>query len=265
MSRRGLIWAAGAAGASALALIAALVIVMIVQGSDDDDPFADIPVPEGRVSCEAFVRADSYRWAASVTFFLEERPAGMDDSDGYGAKEFSFTQNMEGSYDHGAYEVVISTPVESESEEPAHIIVVGDNYWTLLNDVWAPGRVAEAPSFPVPYLPYNTCSAIAPDIFLQGVVGVPESVSEVSAHKYHFDELPTELPDRHASFGPQSDAARLIQTFSGDIWVADEGGYIIKFDMAGVGAHANGRKFSVKLSYDLSAINDKSVSVVPPA
>ena len=265
MSRRGLIWASGAALATIGVLAAAFLVVVIVQGGDEDTSLANIPVPEGRVSCEAFQRAGSYRYTARTTLDLEARQPGMDDSDTYRDEEFVYTQVIEGAYQGGKYDSVVSAEPLGSAEQPAPIIVAGDMYYVFISGTWNAHPMSDAPNFPIPYLPADTCASVAPDVFLDQADSVAEeAVAGEPATKYHFDDFETELPARHRSFGPQSDAARLIDSFGGDIWVADEGGYIIKIDITGVGAHPNGRELSVEISYELSAVNDGSIRIEPP-
>jgi hypothetical protein len=266
MSRRGLIWASGAALATIGVFAAAILVVVIVQGDDDSYDLGSIPVPEGRVSCEAFGKVYSYRYTARTTLDLEERTPDMDpEGDPYREAEFVYTQIIEGAYQGGGYDSVISAEPVGSSERPAPIIVVGDMYYVFINNAWNAHPISDAPSFPIPYLPSDTCASVAPDIFLDQADSVTEeAVAGVAAKKYHFEDFPTELPARHPSFGGQSDAARLIDSFGGDIWVADEGGYIIKIDIVGVGAHPNGRELTVSISYDLSAVNDRSIRVAAP-
>ncbi len=260
-SRTGLLYAFAAV--SIIAVVVALVVVGL-QGDDDGDAFADIVVAEGRVSCEAFVRARSYYFHTEVTIDQADREPGMDDSDGYREAGFFITQIVDGAFEDNNYEAVISALPTSEAQGETVLAVIGDTLFILTRNGWQTRPLSELETYPVPYLPSDTCQALAPDLFLSDVASVSETVSGVSAQKYHFDSLETDVPDRHPSFGLQSDAARFVNIFSGDVWVADEGGYIVKMDLSGTGQYDNGRKLTIEISYELSSINDGSIQIEPP-
>lgn len=262
LSRTGFLYAF-----TAVSVIAVVVALMAVSLQGDDDSgvtFADIVVAEGRVSCEAFLQARSYNFHTEVTIDLADREPGMDDSDGYRASGFLTTSIVDGAFEDGNYEVVISARPTSPAQGETVMVVFGDTLFFVLGGGWQSRPLNELESFPVPYLPADTCRALAPDLFLSDVASVSETVSGISAQKYHFDSLETDIPDRHPSFGPQSDAARFVNVYSGDVWVADEGGYIVKMDLSGTGQYENGRELTIEIAYDLSNINSGSIRIQPP-
>ena len=259
-SRIGLLYAFAAVS------IIAVVVTLVVVGlrGDDDDGFADIVVAEGRVSCEAFVRVRSYNYRTDVVLDLAARAPSMDDSDGRRPDAFLHERTIRGSFADGNYAIVIAAPPGQAASSDTVLTVFEDTAFFLVNDRWTSRPLAGLQSFPVPYLPSDTCKALAPDLFLSGLASVPETISGISAQKYHFDSLESDLPDNHPSFGAGSDAARFVNVYSGDVWVADEGGYIVKMALSGTGQYDNGRELTVEISYELSNINDSSIQIGPP-
>lgn len=240
-----------------------LAAAVVWAACDGGQASLEVTVEPGRVSCEAFHQFESYRYRTEVVLDLEERDPSMEPSDPYGRDAFKFTQVVEGAVQQGdRIEATLESP---ELEGPGtSVIVIEDIVWISLAGDWTARPLTEIDAFPIPYLPEDTCNAIAPDIDVSGLTGTPEMVGEIASQKYHFDAFQSDLPDRHPSFTPQSDAARIVNDYEGDIWIADEGSYVSKLDITGMGTYENGRQLTFSIFLELSDINDDSIRVEPP-
>jgi len=254
-----------AAPAVIVAGSAAAAYFLLVDGGGDDVPdLADIAVPPGRVSCEVFNVARGYRYHTVVVLNLHDRPEGMEagGTDQYRPEGFIFTNDITGEVS-GTTAVKAHVVLPEQPQESDYILVDDVLYSKALStDPWSSKPASES-QFSIPYIPNQACNALSPDIFLTGLQGTPDVVNGFEATKYHFEDLETDLPDRHPGFGPGSDPANFVNNFSGDIWVADEGGYLIKMDMVGLGAYENGRPLEVDFFYEMSDVNAKITIVAP--
>jgi hypothetical protein len=234
------------------AVLVGVATYMIVSGGDDPPDLNKIQVEEGRVSCEMFEIARGYRYDTVVVYDLKDRPEDMEPTDPYGPEGLLFTNIIEG--DVQSAEAIHLTIELPENEQSQEWVVLGDEelYQSVNGAQWQSLNPGE---YQVPYVPGAACNALAPDLFLSSMEGTSEMVNEIPATKYHFDALESDFPDRHPSFGAQSDMAVYVNTFAGDVWVAEEGGYIVKMDLVGVGHYENGRELRLEYSYELSDVN----------
>lgn len=261
-SARRYLWA-GLAGIAVLGVIIVLLVAGVFGGGGGKT-FGDVQVPPGGISCDAFDLADSYRWNAQVVLDLKAQDPSLPSTDGYGPEGFIATQDLQGAA-QAPDKLQVTTTTHELSPEGSSYVSIGETLWFENSDgAWASRSASEA-GFSIPYIPSDTCKAVQPDIHLDGLTGAPEMVGEIASHKYHFDSLKSDLPDRHPSFGPGSDAARIVNVFAGDIWVADDGGYISKMDLGGIGHYENGRELVIRVFYELLGVNDGSVDIQPPA
>ncbi len=259
-SARRYLWA-GLAAIAVLGAFVALLVAGVFSGGGKS--FGDVQVPPGGISCDAFALADSYRWNAEVLFDLKPRDPSLPDTDGYGAGGFTATQDLQGAA-QGPDKMQVTMTSKELNPEGSSVLRIGNTLWFQTSTGAWDSRPANEASFSIPYVPADTCNAVQPDIHLDGLTGAPELVGQIASHKYHFDSLTSDLPDRHPSFGPGSDAARFVNVYAGDIWVADDGGYISKIDLSGIGRYDNGRELVIRVFYELLGVNDGSVDIKPP-
>lgn len=252
----------------AVAILVAIVTYMIVRGDDNDAPdLGDIQVEPGRVSCEMFRVARGYRYQTIIVQDLKERAEGVQpDQDPTQQEGFIFTSDITAAVRTGTDElpeaidailVYPEQPLTQRFIQTDEITV----YHQVENGPWEVSELSR--DFVGYYFPRDACDSLAPDLILSDLEGTPEEVNGIAATRYHFDELETGFFARHISFGGASDAGRFVTTMSGDIWVAEVGGYIVKMDMAGTGNYPNGRELEIDYSYELSDVNAK-VAVEPP-
>jgi hypothetical protein len=244
----------------ALGAILALTAACGGGGSALDDLTWDA----GRINCEGFNVMKGYRYTSTVTLDLKERPAEIEASGGdtYRPDRFEHTQIMDGEVEPpDAIKVTVSQPVQDQTVN--YVFVDGRVYFAFGGQPWDSKSEAEAKT-PVPYPPVQMCNAIGRDLYLDQLQGTPEEVNGIQATKYHVENLQSEWPDNHPSFTASSDVSRYVSNFTGDIWVADEGHYIVKIDISGAGQYENGRGLEVIYSYELFDV-DKDIDIKPPA
>ncbi len=217
----------------------------------------------GRITCEPLTNLESYRYQTEVTFDLAERDPSLEPTDPYDPAPFSLTQIVEGAVQRdGKVDATTRTAAASGSE--TNTIVIGDQAWLQPTGFdWVFIDLTTSP-FPIVYFPLDTCNAVAPDIDVSAMTGQLEDVGDVPSLRYSFDSLSSRLLARHPSFGPQSDAGRLISEFQGDIWIAEEDRYITRLELEGTGAYENGRPLTVKIFLEVSDQNDDSIRIEAP-
>jgi hypothetical protein len=259
--------------AKMLPLLAIPLIVAVLAGAaayyfvtkDDGPPdLSSIRVEPGRVSCEVFSVAQGYRYTARTLLELGERPEGVpaEGGDTYDRKGWQHIDEI-------AAEVQGSDRIRARVSQPvdgqdAEYVIIGETVYFAdpQSGQWTSQPLADS-GFSVPYTPGASCSALAPDLRLSEMEGTPDTVNGIAATKYHFDSLKSDMPDRHPSFGPGSDAARYVDEFSGDVWVAQVGGYILKMDVRGTGHYETQRELHIEVAYELANVNEP-VRVSPP-
>jgi hypothetical protein len=151
-------------------------------------------------------------------------------------------------------------------------ITIGTRTWLKQAGAWT-----EGPSS------FNGIGLTPADLFgnfkpadLQGLTGRKEPVNSVAATRYSFDRASLEaLQNLNRIFGgtAASNRSSLPQSISGDIWVADTGGYPVKMNvkMSGLPTGATPAAGSpsagptnIDLTYDLLDINSASNRIDPP-
>lgn len=246
-----------------LAAVSLAVAVWIACGGDGQLSF-QVTVEPGRVACEPLTQLRSYRYKTEVALDLAERPPEMPPEDpDRGPAPFQFTWAIEAAVQEGdKLQATLSYPGQNQPDLP--VTVIDNQAWYLVGERWEIQSLGAGTPFPVPYLPLDTCNAIAPDIDTSQLTGEPDTVGGLPSRRYHFDSLQSELPDRHPSLGPESDAARVVNDFQGDIWIAETGSFITKLDLTGTGTYENGRQLNLEVFLELSDINDEGIKIEPP-
>ena len=242
-----------------LAIASTLAAVVWAACSQSSGP----ELPAGRITCEPLTNLESYRYQTEVTFDLAERDPSSEPTDPYYPGPFTLTQVVEGVVQRdGKVEATTRTTEPPGSE--TNTIVIEDQAWLKPVDFdWVFIDLATSP-FPIVYFPLDTCNAIAPDIDVSTETGKLEDVGDVPSLRYSFDSLSSQLLARHPSFGPQSDAGRLISEFRGDIWIAEKDHYITRLDIEGTGTYENGRPLTVKIFLEVFDQNDDSIRIEAP-
>lgn len=178
-------------------------------------------------------------------------------------ESFRLAQVVEGVVQRdGKVEATTRTTEPTESETST--IVIEDQAWVKTEGFdWVFIDLENSP-FPIPYLPLDTCNAVSPDIDVSTKTGQLDDVGDVPSLRYSFDSLSSQLPARHPTFGPQSDAGRLISEFRGDIWIAEKDHYITRLDIEGTGNYENGRPLTLEIFLEVFDQNDNSIRIEAP-
>ena len=220
-------------------------------------------LPPGRVTCDPLTELKSYRYRTGVTLDLAARDPSMEPTDGYDPEAFTLDQVVEGAVEReGKIEATARTTEPAQSETST--IVIEDRAWVSAEGIDWTFIDPTSGAFPIPYLPVDTCNAVAPDIDVSGETGELETVGDVPSRRYSFDSLSSRLPARHPSFGAQSDAGRLVSEFRGDVWIAEKDRYITKLELEGTGSYENGRQLTMKIFYEVFNQNDGSIRIEAP-
>lgn len=224
----------------------------------------NLTVAPGRASCDALLQVDSYRYKEEIDLTMADRdPAATPGGDDrYGPTGFSLNQAISGDVEKGGkMHAVTASSGKGFADSQTEAIVIGDKAWANTDHGWS--TVGLQPP-PIAYLPIDMCQAVSPDINVSGMTGASDSPDGIESLKYHFDSFASTLTSRHPSFGAGSAMGALIKTYTGDIWIADDGHYVNKLDLTGTGKFNTGRLLTLKISLEISNLNDGSINILPP-
>ena len=143
------------------------------------------------------------------------------------------------------------------------VVSVADNQaFVRLSGVWQKADNTSNRPVPLPYQPDQICKALAPDVDTTKLgAGQPETVNGVSSQRFTLHSSATSFFTNE--FGGQSDIAANVKTLDGTIWVADQGNFMTKLDITGVGQYTNGQPISVKITFELSDLG-ADIKIGPP-
>jgi hypothetical protein len=215
--------------------------------------------PRAVTEGEALRRLTSYRYAFKMT--ADNASPGVSGR---------FAMDIAGEYvapDRTHQTVNASVGGLTHAEES---ITIGSRTWVKQGTVWTEGPAS-----------FGNIGLTPTELFsnfktsdLQGLPNRKERINNVAATRYTFDRATLEaLQNFNSIFGtPAGGRSSLPQTISGDIWVADDGGYPVKMTikMSGLptgtpvaGAQSAGPS-NIDLAYDLLDINSTAIRIEPP-
>lgn len=219
---------------------------------------------EGEVNCEPLSTLSSYRYEAiGITEVREGEDPPLVVAPG-GRPFFRFIIQVDGEVQEPDKINAVSReggsiPSSDPESDKGRTIAIGDEQWVFL------GRWVEQHRSPiaVPYVPVDACNAIAPDLSLADQPSTPEDVNGIASRRYQL-EVPNEFFGRHVNFQRSSDAARLIETVSVDISVAEDGNYPTRLSVKGTGEYPDGPVLIAEVGYELSDLNASDIEIMPP-
>lgn len=236
-----------------LHLLAALLLAMVVWpacNSTDSTPPTTGP---RQVTCEPLRQFSKYRYNAIVTLAVDQH------DDPLALSPFVLTLDIDGAIQgDDRRHVIIHYPETSDPDLP--IVWIGDRYWDFM-DVWM-ARDVTPDVAPIPFLPIDLCTSIAPDIDTTSQTPVREKVNGFDTLKYHFDALPSGFSNR--LWTSSSDMGQFIKTYTVDIWIHEKDNWPVRFDLKGGGNYDNGQALRAAVFLELRDIDDDSINIVPP-
>jgi hypothetical protein len=243
-----------------LSTAAALLILTSAACGDDDDQATAFDAGNP-VVCDTLAN-QPYTYTSTFQFLTgapEVRPTDVMP----GPDTAQFKQEVDGAHeDADSYE---GTVVASDyyREYPAIIAVYDDGgAWSSVDGEWEERDLVASPNM-IPQRPVNLCAAIAPDVDTTWD-SEREDVNGISSHRFDVTDFVSDFPDRSPGVGPTSDISQLVNEFDGSIWVADNGSYITKVDLAGSGTYPDGTVLNVAFVYEITEM-DADVDISPPA
>jgi hypothetical protein len=150
-------------------------------------------------------------------------------------------------------------------------ITIGSRSWVKQGNVWTEGT----PSFGSAGFTPSDLFADFKSADLQGLQSRKERVNNIAAVRYTFDRASLEaLTNLNSILGGTAASGRagsLPQNISGDVWVAENGGYPVKITLSlsglppsgGNAAPAVGRS-SIDLAYDLTDVDSPAIRIDQP-
>jgi hypothetical protein len=132
--------------------------------------------------------------------------------------------------------------------------------WVRLGDVW---QEETAPTEIAFLSPQTLCGEIVPDLgeALAGAPWSPETLDGVATRHYHLDEA--DSPQLGGLLGTENDTDLPAES-QVNIWLAQEGGWPVRFQIEASGRDDQGRPVDVELFFGLRDINSPDIEVAPP-
>jgi hypothetical protein len=204
----------------------------------------------------------SYLFDVYVVIDLQERDGEPTDDDPYGPEQFLLDQRIEGAFDRGRFDVEITNPESFPAGEGYQVILIDDDYWLSLDQTrWSFNQLAPGRPHPVQYTPAMICQGIL-DLDLDELPSETVMEDEGSFTRYELDSVPSDLA--RALWDPLSDMGRIVDLFTGEIWIADDSGIPKRVDLNGLGHYQSGRPLSVTVSMEIKELNSADISIEPP-
>ena len=217
---------------------------------------------DGNVNCEPLSTLSSYRYEAiGITEVREGENPPLNIPPG-ARSPFRFVLEVAGEVQapDKINAVVREGPIAASPDSDAgRTITIGDTEWVFLQ-VWVE---RDRSPFAIPYVPLAACNAIAPDLSLAELPSTPEDVNGIASRRYQL-EVPNGFFGRHVNFQMSHDAARLIETVTVDISVAEDGNYPTRLSVKGIGEYSDGPLMIAEVGYELSDLNSSDIEIVPP-
>ena len=238
-------------GAQLLGLLfLAIVVWAACTGGGSTNPPTAGP---REVTCEPLRDFSRYRYNAIVTLAVDPH------DDPLALNQFVLTMDIDGAIQgDDRRHVVVRYPETTDPDLP--IVWIGDKYWDSLG-FWMARDVTPGVA-PIPFLPIDLCTSLAPDIATAGQTPVREKVNGFDTLKYRFDALPSDFSVR--LWTSSSDMGQYIKVYTVDIWIHEKDNWPVRFDLKGSGNYENGQRLRAAVFLELRDINDKSINVEPP-
>lgn len=235
-----------------LPLLLAGAFVIVACGGGGDSVVGD-------VSCAPLSALRAYRYEAIGITELRasEDPPSVITS---GVPQpFRFVIEVDGEVQAADKISVVTRQGDGVDFQEGRTVVIADTAWVFLG-LWV--EKARSP-YAVPYVPLDTCNAIAPDLSLAELPFTSEDVNGIPSRRYQL-EIPNEFFGRHPNFQQSSDAAQLIDTVTVDVSVAEDARYPTRLSVKGSGDYSNGNQILAEVGYEISDVNAPDIEIEPP-
>ncbi|MFQ6019201.1 MAG: hypothetical protein ACE5KW_00415 [Dehalococcoidia bacterium] len=252
--------------ATAIAATAALALLALLAGCSGGGRAAEstpTPEPELVASCDAIEDIHSFRY--SLRFQLDGPGLSLDGDAGQGASLSQFAESLIGLLSDMQIEGAFVAPDRSQTVlrfqgEKLEVRTIGDKRWVRLDNVW---QKQTAPSDDTMLSPQTVCSEILPGLtqHLARASATPETLNGVATCHYSIDGADLVYIER--LFGEGADS-ELPEHFSGDVWLAEQGGWPVKLQVIARGNADNGKPVGLKLSMEFRSINSPDIEITPP-
>lgn len=222
----------------------------------------------GPLVCDTLATG-SYHYTEHVVLAVNDlsgspSPPPVPTASGRSHSAFSLSTDGQGSVQGANIDAAIRTDTGNSIGDYEVILLADNQAFVRLSGGWQKAENTSNRPVPVPYQPDQICKALAPDVDTTKLgAGQPETVNGVSSQRFTLHASATSFFANEPDFGSQSDVGANIKTLDGTIWVADQGNFITKLDITGVGQYPNGQPISVKMTFELSDLG-ADIKIGPP-
>lgn len=223
------------------------------------------PVVDGDAACRAIKELSSFRFTLRVQLQIPELQPGAVEAGTPGPLD-PFTEGLTALLSdlniQGAYVRPDRSQVTMKvAGEDITVITIGDKEWTRKGTLpWAASAVT--PGSSVAFSPDDLCELTRALLLVEGLTGEPETVDSVKTRHYRADNAA--LSALANLFG---DAAELVdppQSFTTDIWLAEEGQWPLRLNLEAADKDNQGRDVRVAMAMELKDVNSSDIKIEPP-
>ena len=243
--------------------LGSILLILGIACSDDAPSYhlQSAAFPSDVEACTAFNRFDRYRY--KFTFRIASpHPAGPVDVEEVGSPpfglppdspDFELVQEHEGTIvNPDKIDLVIKTP-----ELPDLIMrFLEGEQWTNLGGTWT---LADDPA-PYNYSPALVCHSMMAGLQLAGTP-TSETVNGVDTTHYEFEDV--SLLTGGYLFNTGSDPDRVLQVYSGDVWLTEDG-WPVRLESSSRGTYPSGRELSLEVSLEITDVDSEDIAVERP-
>lgn len=234
--------------------LAAAFVLSACGGGGDDSPAA------GDVTCAPLSALRAYRYEAIGITEVRAAEGPTPTAPSGAPPPFLFVIQVDGEVQLGDRISVKTKQGDFDAFQEGQTVVIGDTVWTLLGEVWV--ETGRSP-VEIPYEPLEACNAIAPDLSLADLPSTAEDVNGIPSRRYQL-EVPNEFFARHVNFQSSHDAARLIETVTVDVAIAEGANYPTSLSVKGSGDYPDGSQVLAEVGYEILDVNAPDIDIQPP-
>ena len=221
------------------------------------------------VACRALEDITRFRFTMSIKLQIPDIESQLPDSGSEGGGSGTLDQFTQGLIAllsdlkiDGAYIKPDRSQISMKiAGEDLSVITIGDREWTKIGNLpWT-----ESPTPPessTAFAPSDLCDLTASELSLEGLDWTAETVNGIQTRYYHVDNA--SLSALAQLFGSEEDLQDLPESFTMDVWLAEDGQWPVRMSIEASDKDEQGRDIYIAMSMELTDVNSPDVTIEPP-